>query len=412
MTAAQGVAGSLAGGAGGALACIGSSFYHDALRPLARDLRSGKTTRGEMARYGFGVSYGFVTFFALPFAILTGVVVSHLIFLPADVIGIRLRSAVPAALASALVGLGVVAGVDALPDLLSELPKDLVAALPRMIEPVLWSYPVIPLIAAVKMPRRALGASVVVLCGGAVSGALALLDAENASAMGGALAGTVALIALHVGLAWRRERSAAPALAARPLRIYYALPLLLVAGAASAYLAQSHLLAGEPLATLLIARGHELDAAAVALITGAAFYPLVAVSSVTSDSYTTQGTPDWILAIGYLLPTGLVAALAGAAAMAVEVLTASRSIKLVLGLPVLSEVAAAIREAMGDLSQLALLVGGFALVTAVVGPLGVLALAGAWLLNENLGRPLWRLALPPTAAIVIALAASAWDAIT
>jgi hypothetical protein len=412
VTAAQGVAGALAGGAGGALAWLGSSFYHDALRPLARDLRSGKTTRREMARYGFGVSYGFVAFFALPFSVLTGVPVAHLIFLPADVIGVAVRNALLAFVLSALVGLGVVAGVSELPDLLAKLPEDAIAALPRLIDPVLWSYPAVPLIAAVKMPRRRLGSALVLACGGAVAGALALLDAGNASAMGGALAGTIALIALHVVIALRRARPAAPSLAARPRRIYYALPLLLVAGAASAYLAESHLLAGEPMAALLISQGHELDAAAIALMTAAAFYPLVAVSSVTADSYTTQGTPDWILAIGYLMPTGLVAAFAGAAAMALEVLTAGRSIRLVLGLPVLSEVAAAIREAMGDVAQLALLVGGFGLAQAVAGPLGVLAMAAAWLLNENLGRPLWRLALPPTAAIAITLAASAWEAIT
>jgi hypothetical protein len=97
--------------------------------------------------------------------------------------------------------------------------------------------------------------------------------------------------------------------------------------------------------------------------------------------------------------------------MALEVLTAARSVRLVLGLPVLSEYAAAIREAMEDVTILAVLYGGLALAAAVAGPVGFLAVGGAWLLNENLGRPLWRLALAPSAAIVVVLAANLWDVI-
>jgi hypothetical protein len=335
-----------------------------------------------------------------------------MIFLPADVIGARIRNVWLAFAVAAAVGFVVTLGVDAIPDGLDQLPLSLIAHLEKLIDPVLWLYPAIPLIAAIKLPRRAAGAAAVVLAGGASAAVLALAGAERASAMGCALAGCIALFAVHAIFAVRRERVAAiPALAIRPRRIFRALPLLVVAGGASAYLAQAHRIGGEPLATLLISRGHVLDAAAVALITALAFFPLVAVSSVSADSYTTQGTPDWILGIGYLMPSGIVAALAGGAAMAAEVLASPRSIRLVLGMPVLSECAAAVREAMGDVTLLALLIGGAAVATAVAGPIGFLAVGAAWLLNENLGRPLWRIALAPSTAIVVGLAANAWHLI-
>jgi hypothetical protein len=395
-----------------ALASSGRSFYHDALRPLARDFRDGKTSRAELARYSFGVSYGFVLFFALPFAVLTGAVVSHLIFLPADVIGVRLRSAAAAFVAAGLVGAGAVVGVAAAATALGDLPLTITGQLSKLVEPVLWLYPALPLVAALKLPRRALGAASVIAAGGAVAGGLALLGAENASAMGGALAGTAALVLVRVLVTLRGPRTRVPELAIRPRQIYRALPLLLLVGAAAALLAQGHRLAGDPLAAILIGGGHELDAAAIALITAAAFFPLVAVSSVTADSYSTQGTPDWILAAGYLLPSAVVAAAVGAVMMAVEVTAASRSIRSVLELPVLSEVAAALREATGDVGLLAVLVGGLSLAGAVAGPLGFLAVGGAWLVNESLGRPLWRIALAPSAAIVAGLVANAWHVLT
>jgi hypothetical protein len=84
--------GALLGGCSAALSNRGDAFYHDALRPLAPDLRSGATDRSELARYGWGVSYRFMAWFALPFSLLSGAVISHLVFLPCEIIGVRLRS--------------------------------------------------------------------------------------------------------------------------------------------------------------------------------------------------------------------------------------------------------------------------------------------------------------------------------
>src|SRR4051794_24452477 len=96
--------GALIGGGAAGLANRGDGLYHDALRSLAADLRSPALDRREVARYGWGVSHRFVGWFALPFSLLSGAVVSHLVFLPAEVIGIRLRSRLLAVLAAALLG--------------------------------------------------------------------------------------------------------------------------------------------------------------------------------------------------------------------------------------------------------------------------------------------------------------------
>jgi hypothetical protein len=249
---------------------------------------------------------------------------------------------------------------------------------------------------------------VVLAASGAAAGIAAAFGDPRGGSAAAAGAGLAVLAGMHVVPSLRRPRRPAPELSGDARRIRKALPVLSLVGAASAVLAQHHRLAGEPLAALLIGRNHTVDAALVAFITAAAFFPLVAVSSVASDSYSTQGTPDWILGIGYLLSRAWLAGLAGAAAMSLEVLFARRSCQLILSLPELSETAAAVREAMGDVMHLALPVGGLLLGARLGGALGFTVVGAAWMLNEGLGRPVMRLAVGPTAAIAVCLGANLW----
>jgi hypothetical protein len=402
--------GAMVGAATAGLAHSTDAYYHDAMRPLARDLRSGRTTRAELSRYTWGVSWRFVCFFAVPFALLTGAVVSHLLFLPAETLAIRLASRVAALIAGAALGALAMVLTIVGHDLLGS-PLDVTEVLGALVEPVLWLYPLVPVVAALKLPRPRLGAPVTAAAAGGAAGVAALAGAGDLAGPAAAAAGSIALIALHVA---RAPRNPAPpaALAQGSTHVRRGLPLLLVVGAGVAALASAGRLAGDPLAAVLVGGGHELDAAAMALMVFLAFLPHVAVSTVASDSYSTQGTPDVVPAAGYLL-TGMggVAAAAGVAVMAGEVALRRRSTRLVMTRPVVSELATAIRDALGDVSLLALAVGGLALAAAVAGPLGMLAAGAAWFANEHLGRPVTRLAVTPAAAILVAVGAQAWSAV-
>jgi hypothetical protein len=402
--------GAAVGAATAALAQSTDSYYHDAVRPLARDLRAGRTTRGELSRYTWGVSWRFVFFFAAPFAMLTGAVVSHMLFLPAEALAIRLASRIAAVLAGAALGALAIVVTIVGHDLLGS-PLDVTEVLDVLVEPVLWLYPLVPLVAALKLPRPRLGAPVTAAAAAVAAGVAALAGADHVAGPVAAAAATLALIALHVA---RTPRSPVPpaVIPKGSTHVRRGLPLLLIVGAGVAALASDGRLAGDPLAAVLVGGGHELDAAAIALLVFVAFLPLVAVSSVASDSYSTQGTPDVVPAAGYLLSgMGPLAAVAGVAAMAGEVALRRRSMGLVMRRPVVSELATAIRDALGDVSLVALAVGGLALAAAVAGPLGMLVAGAAWFANEHFGRPVTRMAVTPTAAILVAVAAQAWDAV-
>jgi hypothetical protein len=81
-----------------------------------------------------------------------------------------------------------------------------------------------------------------------------------------------------------------------------------------------------------------------------------------------------------------------------------------MGRPRLSELSSAVRDALGDVTLLAMLVGGLSLA-AVAGPLAFLAVGLCWLLNEQAGAPVMRLAVAPTAALAALLAAELWGVI-
>jgi hypothetical protein len=404
--------GGAVGAATAVLAQRGDSYYHDAIRPLARDLRSAKTSREELSRYAWGVSWRFVAFFAIPFALLTGAVVAHLLFLPAEALAIRLARSSVAAVAGALLGAAAVAATIGVHDALGAEVIGLAQHLRALVDPVLWLYPLVPVLAAVKLPRPVLGTTLAGGAAGVTAAALALADGHAAVAPAAAIAATVALLTFHLAIS--RPGPAVPleAIGAGAQYVRRGLPLLLVSGGAVAALGAEHRLAGDPLAAVLISSGHQADAAVVALLIGLAFLPMVAVSSVASDSYSTQGTPDALPAAGYLL-SGLpaIAGPVGALLMTAEVSARRRTMRLVMSRPIVSELATALRDAIGDVALLALTVGGLMLAAAVAGPLGFLAAGAAWLLNEQVGRPVTRLAVTPAAAIVVALAAELWRTI-
>ncbi|HEX7291615.1 MAG TPA: YhfT family protein [Conexibacter sp.] len=398
--------GAAVGAAAAQLAHATDGYYHDAVRPLARDLRNGASTRREVAHYAWGVSRRFIFFMAAPFAILSGAVVSHMLFLSAEVLALRAARRLVALLAGGLVGAATVAAAIFGRKALDGLGIEYEAHLAQLVEPVLWLYPVIPALAATKLPAPVRGTIATALAGGAVAGGVALAGWDGAVAPAAVAAATLALTAFQL--------ARAPAPARAPDIPHVAerrgVPALLVVAAGVAALAAASRLAGDPLAALLIAEGHMADAATVALLVMLSYVPLVAISTTSSDSHSTQGTADSIPAVGYVLAgLGPIAAAAGGVvAMLVEIAAKRRTMQLVMRRPVLSESASALRDAIGDVMLLALLVGGLALAAGIAGPIGFLVAGAAWLLNEQAGCPVTRLAVTPMAAIAAMLGAELW----
>jgi hypothetical protein len=385
------------------LAHAGRSAYHDGLRPLMPEYRAGTLERRALGGRIWRMSAPFCFFYALPFSLVSGVLVSHLLFLPADVLGVRLARRTTVGVAAALSGALAFLIVRGASALVGHLPVDFRPDLGRLVDTVGLLIGVMPVVAiAYQYGLRWAAATLVpVLALRAV--AASALDGDTwlgLSPDGLALvAGGLVMLALAVRKRSREKSDAAELFADSMAQLPRGLPLLLLVGGLAAWLGQAGLLAGEPVAALLLGGGRFGDAAAVALLVTVGFFPLVVQSSVVSGAYSTQGYPDWILAAGYISPGPAVAVAGGSALMALEVLGVRGWLTVLERYPDLRELGAAVRQSITTVTDVGTLVGGLLAAQAIWPEGGALMAVAAYLLNEVAGRPLMRMAVGPLAAL-------------
>lgn len=389
------------------------SIYHDGVRPLVPSWRTGELDRADVARHAFRISWGFIAFFALPFTLATGVMVSHTIFLAADVLGLSIVSPWLAALAGCAWGAAVTAVTFGLSQLFALLPLPMTVPMHWLLTPLSAAFALVPAVAGIRLKGVRYGAVVlgITLAGREVwqlLGAPWGVSPEGAAALAG-------LLALVIPQMTAPPRPVDPDLMALFSANMHAArrgwPLLLPVAALTAWAASRFWLAGDPAAAILVAGFRPVDAAIFAILSAVGFFPLAVTTAQASGTYTTQGYCDWIPAAGYLFAGSAVAPLAGAALMGVELAGLPVFTRFLLGRPGWMELGAAIRDAMVGVLEVALLVGGVLAAVHAWPGLGALIVVGLYLLNEAAGAPVQRLAAAPAAAIVVVLLANVWLAL-
>jgi hypothetical protein len=389
------------------VANLGISVYHDGLRALMPEYRRGEWSHQLIGRRAWDISIGFVLFFGLPFSLVTGVMVSHIIFLPGDIIGLAIKSRTLAIAIAGLYGAAASLAIDGVYSLFGELPVGFLQELSLIVVPLVFLIGVMPVLVAAQQFGLKWGAV------GAVIAALSMVAGARGDIheifaglgpSGLALAtGTVYLALLSL----RRRGTPIPdeaELFREQIRILRsALPYLLAIGAISAVAAHFLWLAGEPAAALLVGSERTGDAAAAAFFSAFGFMPLVVSLSVVSGAYTTQGYPDWILAGGYVAPDPVSGALLGAGIMALEVVGIKRWMYLLGRFPDFRELGASIRDSLTHITEVGTLVGGFLAANAIWQGFGIVVVGVLYVLNEAGDRPVMRLAIGPLGALATGL---------
>jgi hypothetical protein len=390
------------------VANLGVSVYHDGLRALMPEYRRGEWSHQLIGRRAWDISIGFVLFFGLPFSLVTGVMVSHIVFLPGDIIGLAINSRTLAIGIAALYGAAASLAIQGVYRLLAEMPVDFMQELSLIVVPLVSLVGVMPVLVAAQQFGLKWGA-----LGGVIAAVSMVVGArgdiqEFLTGFGpGGLALLVGTVYL-AGLSVRRRGTPLPD-EAELFReqiggLRKALPYLLVIGALSAVAAHFLWLAGEPAAALLVGSARTGDAAAVAFFSALGFMPLVVSLSVVSGAYTTQGYPDWVLAAGYVMPSPIAAGLAGAGVMALEVVGVKRWMYLLGRFPDFRELGASIRDSLTHITELGTLVGGFLAANAIWRGYGIVVVGLLYVLNEAADRPVMRLAVGPLGALATGLA--------
>ncbi|WP_030910740.1 YhfT family protein [Streptomyces sp. NRRL F-5126] len=418
------------------------AVFNDGTRPFMLEFIQGRATRAATAAVAFGLSAGFIFGLGAPMALSSGVLNPWLLFLPTDILGIlAIRKWLAVVLGGAW-GALVVFGLNGANDVAHKLPVDFLTAMQQMSTPILFLFTLFPVLAVAKQFGKARGAitgvvelalvimtmklwpnifagslamaaGVLMLIGFAVRKDLLQRRADRATeAEAAAAAGPAADGSGGGGTALAQTGSGgtdvpeevledpmASLFSASAARLRKHLPLFMLLGAGVCLIARMHIFGGGEATSFLIAKGHISEAAQVDFYRVFGFIPLIATTALASGTYGIAGL-TLVYPIGYLMPNPVLAAVAGAVVMALEILGLS-SIGKVLGkLPSVRDSSEHLRSAITDTLQLAILFGSLLAANVMGGGLGILIVGGLYLVNEAMGRPVVRMAAAPAAVIV------------
>lgn len=386
------------------------AVYHDGLRPIMPEFLNGHMKRRELAAIAFAISIGFITGFAMPITLATGIMVIHIILLAADIIGCFFSSSIVAGAVGAIYGGVVTVALDAIIKSFKYLPVNFLDGLSAVGDPIIYAFVAFPALAVAYQFGKKKGIITFVIS----LAARILVDRINPVKISGnditlspeGMAMFAGMICLIVIAAMDKSRGSSETdglFNQNVKRIKKNVFYIMGIGALLAVAANFHWLAGEPIADALLGKGKITSAAIVAFVSAIGFLPLIVTTSLVSGVYATEGWCDWILGFGYIATNPFLAAIFGAGAMGFEIFSLGSIGKLLNKFPALKNSGDNIRTAMTQILEVALLVGGMNAGNIIWPGAGYFIVASLYILNEIAGRPIMRLAAGPFAAIIVGI---------
>ena len=141
------------------------------------------------------------------------------------------------------------------------------------------------------------------------------------------------------------------------------------------------------------------QAAFAEFMRGLGFIPLIATTALATGVYGVAGL-TFIYPFSYLAPNWAVAGIGGALIIVLEVYLLRFLGKGLEKFPSIREASDNIRTSMSTVMEFSLLIGSILAVLKMGGYTGFFIAAIIYFMNEAFGRPLMKLAIAPTAAII------------
>lgn len=408
----------LAGALGALLANRGISVFNDAVRPVVPEYREGRMTRLEFASTTFGLSFGLVIGFGLPYSLMSTIILVHSLWLGTDIIGVlfpakntedwykdkeSVLGAIGATLVGGIYGVALLAGVGGLVNFFQSLPVNVFDAWMGISDPITYAFIAFPIVAIVKDYGWQKGVA---------SGVVVLLLRQIFSAMGWGyedaitmFAGIVLLVVFAMLDKSGTQTNLASLFSDRIKNIRKNIVWIAVMGAVYGVCCNIGLLMEGPTSLTQLAEGNKTDAIATTVARALSFIPLKGLTSLTTGTFVTDGF-GFTATVGLLAPNAAVAAILGAVVMALEALSLLLIAKLFDKFPGVKRSADSMRVAMTSLLEIALLAGSMTAAGNMAGGLGYLVVAAMYGMNEYFKKPITRLAVGPIATIVVALIAN------
>ena len=400
----------------GALAAFltnqGIAVFNDGLRPVVPEFVEGRMTRKELAATAFAMGFGLVIGFGIPFSLTATILLVHCIFLGTDIIGTatpngKVGGLIAAGL-GALYGVGIHLGLEGVVKVFEMLPVNFMGSLGEVSKPVVIAFATFPALATayqygvkkgllnliLSMLARQLAVIVGVI---SLNGAKITINPEGTALVVGMI--LLLLFAVKEKAPEGESVDLVSLFSDRVARIRKNMPYLMVMGALVAAATALQIMAGDPISLNLIKEGNINDAAFAALARGIGFVPLVASTAIATGVYGPVGM-TFVFAAALFIGNPILAAVAGAVIIGLEVLLLGVIAKGLDRFPGIRKAGDNIRTAMSKLLEIALLVGGMNAANAIAPGIGFFLVAGLYILNEIAGKPVVRMAVGPIAAIL------------
>lgn len=402
----------------GALAAIlangGIAVFNDGLRPIMPEYLEGRMNKAELAATSFALCFGLVIGFGIPVSISATILLIHSILLGTDIIGTWSPKGkvgyIVSGIIGAIWGIGLLIGLQWIINIFKKLPVNFFDPMGQVGTPVLYAFAAFPALAiayqyGVKNGLITLGISALVRALVArfspivVGGNKITLNPEGMALLAGMI------VLLIYAMTEKKEAGStniATLFSERVKRIKKNVWILAIMGALVSAATASHILAGDPISLTLVSKGNYSAAALAALARAIGFVPLVATTAIATGVYGPVGM-TFIFAAALFTNNPIVAAILGLVIIVAEVYLLGGIASFMDKFPGIKKSADNIRTAMGQLLEVALLIGGANAANMALPGLGIFIVIGLYLINEIAGRPIVRMAVGPVAAIIVGI---------
>lgn len=407
------------------------AVYNDGFRPVYTEYFNGKMDRKSLAATSFALSFGLVVGFGFTNSIAMGIIIIHTFLLMGDIIGTwcpdtPTGTAVSAAV-GAVWGILVVAFMSSIANFFSVLPVNFLPYIGNVADIVVATFAIFPSLAVAYQHGLKKGAATAVITllayvliknfGVFRIGELTLALNADGMAM---LAGTIVMIVFAVRV--KSEAIGANLtniFADNVNRIKKNWLYFLIMGGLLAVAASQCVLTTDVISGPLQMKNEFAQAALVSCIRAVGYIPLVYTTAIVTGVFSPAGSYFSVAAgmfcasLGLSTPVTCVTAfICGAVVITIETFFLGSVGNMLDQFPALRELGDHIRNAMSQILEVALLVGGFTASASIMNEVGMPYIGSmivmiVWMMNKCAKKPfLIPMAVGPVVTIAMGFVAN------
>ncbi len=403
------------------LANRGIAVFNDGFRAIVPQYYDKQISRQELAAISFSISFGLVIGFGLPTSIGASIILIHCLLLTTDIIGVSCPDSklglILSGVIGGLYGLLLLVGLEFIVTLFGMLPYNFLNDLGAVSTYMTIAFAIFPAVAVAYQHgfgKGAITGVVTVIAWFLLKkfGTFPIGDRSftlNADGMA-MLVGVVMMLVYAAQVKGEGGSNAALTQVFSGMldRIRKNWILLAVMGGLIAAGTSLGIVAGDPASLAAVGEANWSSATMIALARAIGFVPLVFTTSIVTGVYAPAGC-TFVFVVGLALNGNpILALLAGAVVMVVELLLINVFAKGMDKFPGVKEMGEHIRTSMTKVIEITLMVGAVAAsekIAAAVGLTGVGAMftIACVLLNRRSKKPIVEMAIGPVACILFGL---------